>query len=314
MTMHNALHPKSNVDRLYLPRKDGGRGLLGVENTVNIAKVSLKRYVSNSTERLLSSLRIIEDDAFIESEADAKKRKRTERKENWKEKTLHGQFLRQTDDIAGEDRWVWLKQGNLKRETESLILAAQEQAIRTNVIKAKIDNTQEQSKCRMCGEKDETVNHLISVSECSKMAQREYKRRHDWVGRRVHWDVCKKYGIVVNDKWYKHEPGPVIENDKCKILWDFTVQTDHIIQARRPDMIVIDKETNKAQVFDKETNKARPDFAIPYDSRVDSKEMEKIEKYQDLVRELKRLWDVKVVVIPMYWGHLELPQRRRRKE
>ena len=245
MTMHNALHPKSNVDRLYLPRKDGGRGLLGVEDTVNIAKVSLKRYVNNSTERLLSSLRIIEDDEFIESEADVKKRKRTERKENWKEKTLHGKFLRQTDAITGEDRWLWLKQGNLKGETESLILAAQEQAVRTNVIKAKIDNTQEQSKCRMCGEKDETVNHLIS--ECSKMAQREYKRRHDWVGRRVHWDVCRKYGIEVKDKWYQHEPGSVIENDKCKILWDFTVQTDHIIQARRPDMIVIDKETNKAQ-------------------------------------------------------------------
>ena len=98
--------------------------------------------------------------------------------------------MRQTDDIAGEDRWLWLKQGNLKRETESLILAAQEQAIRTNVIKAKIDNTQEQSKCRMCGEKDETVNHLIS--ECSKMAQREYKRRHDWVGRRVHWDQWRR--------------------------------------------------------------------------------------------------------------------------
>ena len=144
----------------------------------------MKRYVNNSTERLLSSLRIIEDDEVIESEADAKKRKRTERKENWKEKTLHGQFLRQTDDIAGEDRWLWLKQGNLKREIESLILAAQEQGIRTNVIKAKIDNTQEQSKRRMCGEKDKTVNHLIS--ECSKMAQGEYKRRHDWVGRRVH--------------------------------------------------------------------------------------------------------------------------------
>ena len=65
MKMHNALHPKSNVDRLYLLRKDGGRGLLGVEDTVNIAKVSLKRYVNNSTERLISSLRIIEDDEFI---------------------------------------------------------------------------------------------------------------------------------------------------------------------------------------------------------------------------------------------------------
>ena len=56
------------------------------------------------------------------------------------------------------------KEQDLKRETESLILAAQEQAIRTNVIKAKIDNTQKESKCRMCGKVDETVNHI--VSEC----------------------------------------------------------------------------------------------------------------------------------------------------
>ena len=55
-------------------------------------------------------------------------------------------------------------------------MAAQEQAIRTNSIKAKIDQSQQESKCRMCGKADETVNHLLS--ECSKMAQREYKRRH----------------------------------------------------------------------------------------------------------------------------------------
>ena len=68
---------------------------------------------------------------------------------------------------------MWLKGTGIKRETESLILAAQEQAIRTNVIKAKIDNTWEESKCRMCGNVDETVNHI--VSECNMLAQREYK-------------------------------------------------------------------------------------------------------------------------------------------
>ena len=41
----------------------------------------------------------------------------------------------------------------------------------------------------MCGEGDETVNHL--VGERSNLAQREYKRRHDWVGRRVHWEVIR---------------------------------------------------------------------------------------------------------------------------
>ena len=41
----------------------------------------------------------------------------------------------------------------------------------------RIDKTQENSKCRMCGDSDETINHIIS--ECSKLAQKEYKTRHD---------------------------------------------------------------------------------------------------------------------------------------
>ena len=130
----------------------------------------------------------------------------------------------------------------------------------------------------MCGERGETVNHL--VSECSKLAQREYKRRHDWVGRRVHWEVYRMYGKEVKDKGHEHDAVPVAENERCKILWDFNIQTDHVIQARRPDMIVINKKENTAQVID---------FAIPHDSRVNSKEIEKIDQYQDLVRELKKL-------------------------
>ena len=64
-------------------------------------------------------------------------------------------------------------------------MAAQEQAIRTNLISAKIDKTQQESKCRMCGQSDESVSHILS--ECGKMAQKEYKRRHDWVRKKVHW-------------------------------------------------------------------------------------------------------------------------------
>ena len=78
-------------------------------------------------------------------------------------------------------------------------MAAQEQVISTNAIKAKIDKTQAESKCRLCGKVDETVRHI--VSECPMLAQREYKRRHDWVGRKIHWEVCRKTGFDVNEKW-----------------------------------------------------------------------------------------------------------------
>ena len=66
------------------------------------------------------------------------------------------------------------KRREYKRETESLIMAAQEQAIRTNAIKAKIDKTQAESKCRLYGKVDETVRHIMC--ECPVLAHRKYRR------------------------------------------------------------------------------------------------------------------------------------------
>ena len=63
------------------------------------------------------------------------------------------------------------------RETESLLIAAQNNAIRTNHIKVQIDKTHQNNKCWLCGDRDETINHIIS--ECSKLAQKKYKTRHD---------------------------------------------------------------------------------------------------------------------------------------
>ena len=69
------------------------------------------------------------------------------------------------------------KSGNLlkaprMRQIESLLIAAKNNAIRTN-IKARIDKTQQNSKCRLCGDREETINPI--VRECSKLAQKEYK-------------------------------------------------------------------------------------------------------------------------------------------
>ena len=65
------------------------------------------------------------------------------------------------------------KKGNLKRETESLLEAAQNNTIRTNYINARIDRTQQNGRCMLCGDRDETINHI--TSECSKLAKKEYK-------------------------------------------------------------------------------------------------------------------------------------------
>ena len=89
------------------------------------------------------------------------------------EKQLYGRFKRLINNISHQKTWTWLRKGNLKRETESLLIAAQDKAIRTNHIKARIDKTQQNSKRRLCGDSDETINHIIS--ECSKLAQKKNK-------------------------------------------------------------------------------------------------------------------------------------------
>ena len=60
-----------------------------------------------------------------------------------------------------------------KRETESFLIAEQNDTIKTNDIKVKIDNTQQNSKYRLCVDRDETINYIIS--ECSKLGRKEYK-------------------------------------------------------------------------------------------------------------------------------------------
>ena len=99
---------------------------------------------------------------------------------------------------------------------------------------------QNERKCKMCEKAEESVNHVLS--ECSKLAQKEYKCRPDWFGTKIPWKICRKYGIEVKEKWHEHKLEEPMENNKCKILWDFTEQTDHEIYRRRLDVIVVQKD------------------------------------------------------------------------
>ena len=117
------------------------------------------------------------------------------RKQKWEGKQLYGRFKRLINNISHDKTWTSLKKGNFKTETESLLIAAQNNAVRPNHIKARIDKTQQNSKCRLCGDRNETINHIIS--ECSKLVQKEYKTRYGWVGKVIHWKMRKKYEQMV---------------------------------------------------------------------------------------------------------------------
>ena len=82
----------------------------------------------------------------------------------------------------------------------------------------------------------------------------------------------------------------MLENEDYELLWDFSVRTHHEIGARRPDLVIIDKRDKSCQIID---------VAIPEDNGVREKEDEKVEKYQDLAREVRKMWGVRTKVIPV---------------
>ena len=147
----------------------------------------------------------------------------------------------------------------------------------------------------MCGSADEKVAHI--VTECQKLAQKEYKQvRHDNIAKVIHWKLCKKWGFEKYDQWYTHKPENVLESEECKILWDFPIETDKTLEHNRPDITVIEKKTKKCLLIDP---------ACPFDTRTEKKEEGKCSNYCDLKYEIARMWRMKdVEVIPVVIGAL----------
>ena len=245
MTMNGALHPKGNVGRLCVPRAKGGRGLISCESCIRSKENSLGWYLKNTTEELVGVKTVvcIETDETA-SKREFRKRWTDEGLRKWKDKAMHVQFLSDMPESKdAEQTWNWHRSSDMKAQTEALICAAQEQALRTYYVKHHIDRTVVSPLCRICGEKEESVCHI--VSECKTLTQKEYKRRHDIVTSIIHWKLCELHQLEGKVKWYSHVPEGVVENDEVKLLWDMAIQLDNV-KARRPEIIVVDKTENKS--------------------------------------------------------------------
>ena len=83
----------------------------------------------------------------------------------------------------------------------------------------------------------------------------------------IHWKLARKCNFEAGGKWYQHEPESVLQNEGYKIFWGFSIQTDHVIEARRPDLVLVCKKERSCKTID---------FAAPGDSRIETKEKDKI--------------------------------------
>ena len=113
------------------------------------------------------------------------------------------------------------------------------------------------------------------------------------IGKVIHWEMCKKFKFDHTNKWYMHNPTPVLENNTHKLLWDFDIQTNPLISARRPDLIIVNKNKRICKIVN---------FAVPADHRIKLKECKKKDKYLNLTRKLKKLWNMKVTIVPIVIG------------
>jgi len=215
-TIREQRHPKAGVDRLYFPRKKGGRGLMQLEGSYAVGR---KKKLVEYADKEYSPIQTVRTHQHVNSAMSQTARrlkrelKRTRQvketvaektKGRWRGKRLHGQLPRNLDEKLDdkEQSYSWLKFGDIKGETVSTIVAAQDQAISTNYFKNKILKEERDSKCRLCHLHEEISYHL--TSGCPFLAKNEYVMRHDKVCTHLHYSICTALGVETKDQWYRH--------------------------------------------------------------------------------------------------------------
>ena len=295
LTMNNVFHRKGNVSRLYMKRKEGGRGLISTEDCVNIEQLNLEKYMLESEERLvLAAKDVLQVDADIENGKEYKERVTIERVESLHEKPMHGKWFKDNEG-ASPKSFRWIASGYVDKRTEGFVFAAQEQAIKTNWLTSRISGGEVDNRCRICRKFPETVAHV--ATGCKILAQREYKKRHDRMGLRVYWELCKKYGMQHSHRWYEETPEAVRVSNcgRFEIWWDKPVNTSKRLDHNRPDVILIDRDRKYWTIID---------FSVPNDKNVEDKVNEKLNNYEELAKEIRKIHKVKTKIVPLVVGAL----------
>ena len=116
---NGAYHPQGDVDRLYVSREKGGRGLQSIEEVVKREENALTTYFSENTKPEITSLaNIMAKEGILKGEVIDKEKDKINneivRLDTWNAKVMHGQYRKQITTIADPSSWQWLQQQDLK--------------------------------------------------------------------------------------------------------------------------------------------------------------------------------------------------------
>ena len=193
MNINNSLHRRSDVDRIYLKRSKGGRGLRNIEDEFLSKSVALTQHLisikennefvkcvlNHEKENLVKLDDMIRKDLNIEIDDNVKSHSEMVKnklqiikEKSWMNKPVHGYFLKTLNriesDIDKTKTWKWLQSNTLTSEVESYIVSLQDQEVNTREARKRHerDITKKQSmnsKCRLYLNAEENLQHILGV-------------------------------------------------------------------------------------------------------------------------------------------------------
>ena len=156
------------------------------------------------------------------------------------------------------------------------ILATKDQSLLPRIDQARVMKNGTGPRCGIFTQYEETIEHLISGYPT--LAPNEQLNRHNSVAQYLHWKICKFYEAQHLENWDEHQPEVITETDNVRILWDYIIQTDRKIKARKPDITVKVKRKKTCKLID---------VKVPADKHVSVAEFENMSKYKYLKIKVK---------------------------
>ena len=304
LTLHGIHLQPANKERLYLPRKEMGRGIISVVHKSERMQLSLFRSLNaskNSSLRRAAILKTLKEEnaplALIElylkekygfrDQFDDKSLVAAQIESLYSEiekKTRHQKLYdaRKNELVDIDASSTWLKHGNNRPQDEARFCYLQDR----NMFGDK------PGTCPHCKDRIRTVDHL--ATQCERMLYHDYMRRHNEIVRCIHLFLCNKYGIIRRKKLRSHSVQETVSNSEVTINVDTRVQTSIKVQANKPDIVVIDKKRKQITLIE---------IGITSQSQLKTVETEKKRKYDILANNMGQMHKMKTKIIPwvMTW-------------
>ncbi|MDE5978285.1 MAG: reverse transcriptase family protein [Turicibacter sp.] len=285
----------SNMERLYIDRRQLGRGLQNIKEKAELLLLNLHDHLDKEEQtrailiceqRLSTQLGMIKQftghkygvTAAINSKA-LRLKHQEKRMERIRDKRMHSiVFDNSEGHVDTKASSLWLRKGNISAKEEGMLCKLQDRNIFFH-----------NKSCPHCHQGKMSVEHL--ATNCGRMLNFDYKKRHDDVVRCLHFMFAKKFGLNERKRLKAYKVEKVISNERVRIKSDMPIITDNRIEHNKPDLMVHDLKTNEILLIE---------VGITNKRILPTTEVTKARKYEFLANELKLMHrGAKVTIVPV---------------